>query len=56
MWVCPECKSSDIHEKVWAEVNGATLMQVVDPPDSEYWCPQCNDGFELPLEYEKVPA
>ena len=53
IWVCEECGSDDIVEKIWASVNDTIIEECVcyqkysGEVESGIWCDDCNMETEI---------
>ena len=53
LYGCPDCGCTDIEGTAWVHINDNRLLNC-EPPNSEYWCPQCETHFNWCEEVKEL--
>lgn len=47
LYICPECGSTNIQQRVWAKPNKSYFFADLDDASEECWCEDCQEHYEL---------
>ena len=59
-WVCDDCGSDDVVEKIWASINhtifadGDCYQKYSGEVESEVWCDKCNNPTNIIKQSEYI--